>query len=113
MVDSEGNYFDSATLGEGSDCESCGWNGDSIRVEEIGDGSTEPWFVYRELGCYSGYTEYFGSIEEVIAHLENFDKVEYLKNYYSREEYKQGKQELSDLIEGLKTHAASTESAVQ
>lgn len=90
------SYYDSVTLGEPYDCENCGINFDSLRVEQMSGGS---WYIYRESGCYGGFGEEFDTVELAVERIEQFiaDELTGKKN-------KRNKKAVREMIHGMQNY---------
>lgn len=78
------NYFNEVTFSEGYECETCGWNYDNLSVAY--EGYDETWYIHRSSGCYGGWAEEFGTLDEAVTRLEQSIDDEFLgeQNNYSR-----------------------------
>lgn len=95
VEDSQGRFYDHISLGEGHDCELCGWNDDSLSVEQMSEGT---YYLHRSLGCYSGWGEEY-PLEEALERLDRF-KAEEL----SGKANKNARNRINRLIADMREH---------
>lgn len=95
VEDSQGRFYDHISLGEGYDCELCGWSSDSLSIEQM-DGGT--YYIHRSSGCYGGWGEEY-PLEEAIERLERFKTEELSGKVNKKSRYR-----VNHLIEDMRKH---------